>query len=76
MSECIKAAAAPPTATTSPAFEELAADPEIAALLDFEPVPRKVQAAATAGPRRCRREFIAGLRDAARRRTRPRQMGK
>src|SRR5260221_4053958 len=26
-----------------PTFEELAADPEIAALLDFEPVPRKVK---------------------------------
>jgi hypothetical protein len=26
-----------------PSFEELAADPEIAALLDFEPVPRKVK---------------------------------
>jgi len=29
--------------TDIPTFEELAADPEIAALLDFEPVPRKVK---------------------------------
>ena len=26
-----------------PSFDELAADPEIAALLDFEPVPRKIE---------------------------------
>ena len=26
-----------------PSFEELAADPEIAALLDFGPVPRKIE---------------------------------
>jgi hypothetical protein len=25
-----------------PKFEDLAADPEIAALLDFEPVPRRI----------------------------------
>jgi len=26
-----------------PSFDELAADPEIAALLDFKPVPRKIE---------------------------------
>jgi hypothetical protein len=36
-------AAAPESGTTIPTFEELAADPEIAALLDFEPVVRIVK---------------------------------
>jgi hypothetical protein len=31
------------TETATPTFEELAADPEIAALLDFDPVPRQLQ---------------------------------
>jgi hypothetical protein len=35
--------AAPASGTDIPTFEELAADPEIAPLLDFEPVPRKVK---------------------------------
>jgi hypothetical protein len=38
--------AAPASGTSEPdipTFEELAADPEIAALLDFEPAPRKIQ---------------------------------
>src|SRR5436305_8333361 len=43
-----KAAAAPESGTTpsdTPTFEELAADPEIAALLEFEPVARKLKKA-------------------------------
>jgi hypothetical protein len=40
-------AAAPTSGTTSPdpipSFDDLVADPEIAALLDFEPAPRKVE---------------------------------
>ena len=38
--------AAPASGTSEPeipSFEELAADPEIATLLDFEPVPRKIE---------------------------------
>ena len=45
---------------TIPTFEELAADPEIAALLDFEPVPRKRKADAAWTPE-LQREFIARL---------------
>ena len=43
--ETQKGPAAPASGSTDeiPAFEELAADPEIAALLDFEPVVRKVK---------------------------------
>lgn len=37
------AAAAPETGTDIPSFEDLASDPEIAPLLDFDPVVRKVQ---------------------------------
>jgi hypothetical protein len=43
-----------------PTFEELAADPEIAALLDFEPVPRQVVVKNGWTPER-QREFIARL---------------
>ena len=43
-----------------PTFEELAADPEIAALLDFEPVPRKRQVEGGWTPD-LQREFIARL---------------
>ena len=41
-------------------FEELAADPEIAALLDFEPVPRKQIVEGGWSPEK-QREFIARL---------------
>lgn len=43
-----------------PTFEELAADPEIAPLLDFEPVPRQVPRPNGWTPER-QREFIARL---------------
>jgi hypothetical protein len=43
-----------------PNLAELAADPEIAALLDFEPVPRKIQVAGGWTPQ-AQREFIARL---------------
>ena len=43
-----------------PTFEELAADPEIAALLDFEPVPRKTSQPNAWTPD-LQREFIARL---------------
>jgi len=43
-----------------PTFDELAADPEIAALLDFEPVPRQVPRPNGWTPER-QREFIARL---------------
>ena len=44
----------------TPSFEELAADPEIAALLDFEPVPRK-GSQVRAWTAELQREFIARL---------------
>src|SRR3954447_25952904 len=43
-----------------PTFAELAADPEIAALLDFDPVPRKIDVPGGWGPEK-QREFIARL---------------
>src|SRR3954447_1267559 len=43
-----------------PSFAELAADPEIAALLDFDPVPRKIDVPGGWGPEK-QREFIARL---------------
>src|SRR3954447_23813974 len=43
-----------------PSFAELAADPEIAALLDFDPVPRKIDVPGGWGPDK-QREFIARL---------------
>ncbi len=43
-----------------PSFDELAADPEIAALLDFEPVPRKIDVPGGWAPA-AQREFIARL---------------
>jgi hypothetical protein len=43
-----------------PSFAELAADPEIAALLDFEPVPRRNVVPGGWGPEK-QREFIARL---------------
>ena len=43
-----------------PSFAELAADPEIAALLDFEPVPRRTLVPGGWGPEK-QREFIARL---------------
>jgi hypothetical protein len=56
--------AAPESGTTNPdeipEFEDLAADPEIAALLDFEPVPRKVMVA-DGWTAAAQREFIARL---------------
>jgi len=54
--------AAPASGSTDdiPSFEELAADPEIAALLDFEPVPRKIEMPGGWTPA-VQREFIARL---------------
>ena len=53
--------AAPESGDTDiPSFEELASDPEIAALLDFEPVPRKVKVAGAWTPDK-QREFIARM---------------
>ena len=43
-----------------PTYEELAADPEIAALLDFEPVPRRIEVEGGWSPKK-QREFIARL---------------
>src|SRR5436309_5068073 len=43
-----------------PSFAELAADPEIAALLNFDPVPRKIDVPGGWGPEK-QREFIARL---------------
>jgi hypothetical protein len=51
---------APEGATDIPTFAELAADPEIAPLLEFEPVPRKRVAQAPWTPD-LQREFIARL---------------
>src|SRR5258708_35894765 len=43
-----------------PTIEEIAADPQIARLLDFEPVPRRIEVeGGWSGERQ--REFIAGL---------------
>ena len=58
----MKGPAAPESGTEPeiPTFEELAADPEIAALLDFEPVPRKRQVEGGWTPD-LQREFIARL---------------
>lgn len=60
MSESTEGPAAPESGDELPTFGELAADPEIAALLDFEPVPRKVVVKDGWSPDR-QREFIARL---------------
>ena len=52
--------AAPESGTSIPTLEELEADPEIAALLDFEPVPRKIVKADGWTPA-MQRMFIAWL---------------
>lgn len=52
------AAAEPETGTDMPTFETLAADPEIAPLLDFEPAPRQVERPDGWTPER-QRELIA-----------------
>lgn len=52
--------AAPESGSDIPSFEALAADPEIAALLDFRPVPRKRDVPDGWTPDR-QREFIARL---------------
>src|SRR3982751_3493001 len=54
------AAAAPDSGTHIPTFEELAADPEIALLLEFEPVPRS-HAKANGWTADMQRMFIAWL---------------
>src|SRR3954471_18159264 len=54
------AAPASGSAEDTPAFDELAADPEIAALLDFEPVPRQLHKANGWTPA-MQRMFIAWL---------------
>jgi hypothetical protein len=51
---------APASASGIPDFATLAADPEIAALLDFVPVPRKIEVEDGWGPDK-QREFIARL---------------
>ncbi|HKX92548.1 MAG TPA: hypothetical protein VJM15_09025, partial [Sphingomicrobium sp.] len=52
--------AAPASGSETPTFEELAADPEIAALLDFDPAPRKVERPDGWTPER-QRELIARI---------------
>jgi hypothetical protein len=58
-----------------PSFEELAADPEIAALLDFEPVPRKVKRPDGWTPE-LQRELIARIADTGTLQQAVSQMGK
>jgi len=49
-----------PAKPAIPSFEELADDPEIAPLLDFEPVPRRIEVEGGWSPER-QRQFIARL---------------
>src|SRR3982751_6075152 len=58
-----------------PTFEELAADPEIAALLDFDPVPRKVKRPDVWTPE-LQRELIARIAAAGTLQSAVWQMGK
>ena len=73
MSEFISGRRAGQRRTHIPTFEELAADPEIAALLEFDPVPRTAQAARRLDRAAAEAGSSPSLRKAARRRSPPRR---